>query len=91
MSEREIDRLIEQRLQDERDDGTTDSVVSQAFAVLIDADLTEEERALGIRVLMSAMLDRLSSDELERFTQIALNRGEHAALEYLLVVAEPGP
>jgi len=35
------------------------------------------------------MLDRLSADELDRFSRIALEQGERAALVYFVAVTEP--
>ncbi len=89
MAEEEIDRLIGERIGDDQTDLVADGASLQALAVLLDADLTDEQRTQAFGTLMSAMLERLSTEERERFVQIASDEGERAALTYLTRVAEP--
>ena len=81
----DLDRAIRARLGSEPDAETH----AQALAILIDADLTEEDRANAFQTIMSSLLAQLSADELDRFRQIAHDDGEVAAMSYLGAVTRP--
>lgn len=61
----------------------------QALAVLIDANLTDADRAEAFGAVMLALLGLLSADQLYRFRQIAQDDGEAAAMSYLGSVTRP--
>lgn len=74
-----LDPEIEARLGE-----TTDTETSlQALAVLIDADLTDTERAAAFEHALSAILTDLAPDEFMAFQRIAAEQGESDALRYL--------
>ena len=82
----DLDRLIAEHL-----DATTGSeVVDQALAVLIDADIPDDQRASAFVRVMSELLERISPAELARFRRTAQTEGEIAAMRYLAEVTEPG-
>jgi len=83
----DLDKTISTRL-----DGETDSDAEthlQALAVLIDADLSDTERADAFAAVMATLLAQLTTDERERFRQIADDDGEVAAMSYLSSVTRP--
>lgn len=82
----DLNREIEARLGDAQING----VELQATAVLIDADLSEAERADAFGQMIVNRLGRLSVGELHRFTKIAKVQGEAAALAYLEGMATSG-
>lgn len=59
----DLDRLIASRLGDQ---AATDLDL-QALAVLIDAELTDSQRAEAIGSLLETQLDRLTGEEVARF------------------------
>lgn len=81
----DLDETIRARLDGEPGGATH----LQALAVLIDADLTEEDRAEAFEAVMAALLAQLSTDELDRFRHIAQDEGEIAAMSYLGAVTRP--
>jgi len=83
----DLDKTISIRLDGETDSDTDTHL--QALAVLIDADLSDTERADAFAAVMATLLTRLTTDERERFRQIADDDGEVAAMSYLSAVTRP--
>ena len=75
----DLDRMVASRL----DSLPSSDPHLQALAVLIDADLTEVDRAEAVRAMMQAFLANLTSEQRSRFAEIAEGEGEVAALSYL--------
>ena len=83
----DLDKVIAGRL-----DGNTDPDADthlQALAVLIDADLSEEERAEAFGAVMAELLGELNADQRDRFKRIADQEGVVAAMSYLARVSRP--
>lgn len=76
-----MDKVIAARLDDAG--GPDTDAHLQALAVLIDADLSDAERADAFAAVMATLLARLSNDERERFGRIAAKDGEASAMSYL--------
>ncbi len=68
-------------------EGPATEVQLQALAVLVDADLSPEQRAAAFGAVLSSLLARLSPVQLKRFLRIAEQDGEAAALSWLGQVA----
>jgi len=83
----DLDKAISTHL--DSDTGSDGDTHLQALAVLIDADLTDAERADAFAAVMATLLARLTTDERERFRQIANDEGEVAAMSYLSAVTRP--
>ena len=83
----DLDKTISTRLGGETDSDADTHL--QALAVLIDADLSDTERAAAFAAVMAALFAQLSTDERERFRQIADDDGEVAAMSYLSTVIWP--
>jgi hypothetical protein len=83
----DLDETIATRLDSDTEPDTDTHL--QALAILIDADLTDAERADAFAGVISTLLARLSPDEHERFRQIAEDEGELAAMSYLSAVTRP--
>ena len=65
-------------------------VVDQALAVLVDANISDDQRAGAFVRVMSELLERISPAELAQFRHTARTEGEIAAMRYLAEVTEPG-
>lgn len=75
----DVDTAITARL----GEGADSEAHLQALAILIDADLTEEQRTDAFAAVMGSLLTQLSLTQRERFQQIAEEKGEVAAMFYL--------
>lgn len=85
----DLDRAVQARLDNGDDqDGSTHL---QALAVLIDADLTDDQRAQAFQAVMTSLLAQLDPDELGQFQRVAAEQGEAAAMAYLAQLSAPRP
>jgi len=84
----EIASRVEGQDPAEAAEGDPHSVDLEALAVLIDASLSPADRAEGFAQLLGPLLARLGPDESRRFYQLAVERGEYAALVYLTEVTQ---
>ncbi len=83
----DLDKAIAVRL-----DGDTEPDADthlQALAVLVDADLSQEERAEAFGAVMAELLGELNADQRDRFTRIANQEGPVAAMTYVARVTRP--
>lgn len=81
----ELDQAITARLDDE----PASDAHLQALAVLIEADLTDSERADAFATVITALLARLSPCELRQFRDLAIRGGEATAMTYLARLTAP--
>ena len=81
----DLDRLIAEHL----DVTVGSTVIDQALAVLVDADIVDGERASAFVRVMAELLERISPAERARFRLVAETEGEIAAMRYLAEVADP--
>jgi hypothetical protein len=74
-----IEEVIKDRL---RSDDTSD-IHLEALATLVDAELTNAERAIAFAHVLKEMIERLTLPELDQFRRLAQRDGEAAAMKYL--------